>query len=64
MGNHEAVDVALTAFRPLSVVLPHDRRAVSENVGHLLERRALFQEAGSESVAISESYVMWTLPLG
>ena len=50
--EHEAVDVRLTPLRPLPVVLPNDRRAVPQDVGHLLERGALLQEPRSESMAI------------
>jgi hypothetical protein len=38
---HEAVNSRLPSCGPLRVMLAYDRRAIPENVGHVLARRAL-----------------------
>ena len=51
--EHEPVDVVLTAFCPLSIVLAYHRRAVPQDVGDLLECGALFQESGRKRVTVA-----------
>ena len=50
MREHEPVYVVLASLRPLAVMLPDHRRAVSQDIGDLFECGALFKQPGCQRV--------------
>src|SRR5579864_2056286 len=52
MLEHQPVNVHLTTLGPFPVVFPNDFWAVPQDVGHLLERRSLFQQPSREGVTV------------